>query len=425
MPLVKPNLPPRPSSSVDKQERLLPTFVQCPRSTFQEGLTDWYHITTPKKFSNLDICSTCYNATFRNTPYARCISPAPPKPKGMATQCDLSFRWNRAATFWLFFQGASDLSLLGNVAEMPHDRDGPCPNLNVQDLEVQKGGKPAVTRTWYCLSDPSDGSLIEDLTVCSDCVGRHNLIFSCLNRIFQPVANGQKVQATCDLLTGQNYGSRGDHYLDKIIETAAETLKTRTRDTRVLAEFVKKWAPIPICLKSQHVPQGAVSYTFPTSIPNYAVCQECYTCHILPLIESASPPPILRELRPNVSPTGFVCDLYSPRLLQYFNDACASNDIRTYKQRILARESKMQEYNVKLEQMKLQYQQHNRQAEIYRIQSQMAKNTETVRVMQWSASAYYAPPVSIASSPLSFQPRLHNQHPLTQGEIHTIQLFPH
>ncbi|UPX13191.1 uncharacterized protein EKO05_0003714 [Ascochyta rabiei] len=281
---------------------------------------------------------------------------------------------------------------------MSRDQEGVCPNLNLQDasVEVQKQGKPTETRTWYCLSDPANGSLIEDLTVCSDCVARLYHIFPCLNRIFQPVANGQKLPATCDLLTARDIGTRGEEYINQIIETALETLETRTRDMRSLAKYVKKWAPIPICAKAQHAPHGTPSYTFPQSIPNFAACQECYTKHALPLLESDAPPIVLKEMKPSMSPTGFICDLYSPRLLQYFKDACASYNLDTYKQRLLTREAKMQEYNLKLEQMKLQHQQFQRQMRIYKTQQQMEQSSATIRSMQWSTSAYYAPPVDFS-----------------------------
>ncbi|KAJ4375487.1 hypothetical protein N0V86_007018 [Didymella sp. IMI 355093] len=254
--------------------------------------------------------------------------------------------------------------------------------------EPQQEDRPTATRTWYCLVDPANGSLIEDLTACSACVARVNAIFPSLRGIFRPVANGQKVQATCDLLTAKNGGNRGEHYFDKMLEAAKEHLETGTLDTRPLANYVKKWAPIPVCMKAESTLPGTKSWTFPTSIPNYAACEECYTYHILPLLESDNPPTILKEMRQNVYPGGFVCDLYSPRLIQWLKDACASYNLET----IMTREAKAQEYKLKLDQLRLQYRQYDQQAQMLRIQMQGAQTQETLRTMQWSASAYYAPP---------------------------------
>lgn len=251
----------------------------------------------------------------------------------MATRCDHSDLWNRAATFWLFSQNESDLNLLGSVAALPPDEDGYCPNINMQYPEVETKDRPTATRTWYCLADTSTGSLIEDLTVCSACVARVNIILPSLRGIFRPVADGQRLQATCDLLTAKDNGNRGEHYLDKMIDTAMQHMKTGTLDTRPLTDYIKKWATIPVCVNGQPTQQHTKGWTFPSSIPSYAVCEECYTHHVLPQLESDSPPTILREMTAQTFPAGFICDLYSPRLLQWFKDACASNDLQAYKQR--------------------------------------------------------------------------------------------
>lgn len=393
MPLVKPSLPPRPSSSVDQQNGHVPTFALCPRRNFATEEANWFHITAPTPFPGVDICEQCYNTSIKNTRYAQCVSKAPSKPTNTATRCDFSDDWNRVAYVWLCSQRAPDLTLLGSTASLPHDEV--CPNLNLEDpaAEVQKAGKPSATRTWYCLPDPATGALIDDLTVCPDCVARVYHIFPCLDRMFQPAANGQRLEGTCDLLTARDMVVRGNEYISKIIDLASETMRTRTRDTRPLAEFLKKWAPIPVCVKGEVVPQGTAQYTFPQSMPSYAVCEECYVKHILPIFESGAPPLFLKELQRAQSAAGFICDLYSPRLQQYLKDACSSGSLESYKQQLFAREAKMQEYNVKLEQMNLSRQQFERQQRIYNMQMQMERSNETVRSMQWNASAYRAPPV--------------------------------
>lgn len=401
MPLVKPAPPSVPTSTGNSlQEPQLPTFAQCPRSTFTQDHDDWYHITSPQAFPDVDICSTCYNTTFRDTPYARCLSKAGPKPKGLSTRCDLSDRWNRTATLWLFSQNKPDLDLLGRVALMAPDEDGACPNLNLDDPIVQKGGKPAVTRTWYCIYDTATASHVEDLTVCSACVGRINTIFPSLNGIFRPILAGKKVQATCDFVTAQNDndGRRGEHYLDQLIKAEQETLKTGRIDTRQLVAYFKKWAPIPVCIKGDPVPQGVPYYTFPTSMPTYAACQECYTTHILPLLSSAKPPIILQEMKPHTSPQGFICDLYSPRLQTWFHEALKSYNMPAYKQKLTEREAKAQEVTLRLGQLQLRHEQLSSQARLYSMQMQAAQTAERVRAMQWNSSAYHAPPLDFSRS---------------------------
>ena len=258
-----------------------------------------------------------------------------------------------------------------------------------------------MTRTWYCIYDTATASHIEDLTVCSACVFRINTIFPGLKGLFRPILGGQKVQATCDFITAQNDndGRRGELYLDKLIEVEQETLKTGRLDTRPLVAYFRKWAPIPVCLKSDPVPAGVEYYTFPTSMPSYAACQECYTTHVLPLLSSPNPPLILKELKPHTSPQGFVCDLYSPRLQSWFTEAVQSYNLEAYKEKLMGREAKAQEVNLRLGQLKLQYQQAQSQARLYDMQMHAAQSAERVRAMGWNSSAYYAPPVSVLSFP--------------------------
>lgn len=68
----------------------------------------------------------------------------------------------------------------------------------------------------------------------------------------------------------------------------------------------------------------------------------------------------------------------------------------------MGREAKAQEVNLRLGQLKLQYQQAQSQARLYDMQMHAAQSAERVRAMGWNSSAYYAPPVSV----LSFFPYL-------------------
>lgn len=396
MPPIKPTtsqLPGDPSKEGIK-------FMPCPRPNFETGHDDWY--TLPPPSHDVDVCPTCYDATFKDTSFGGCFSKATPKPEGMATRCDLADRWNRAATCMIFSQHAPHLGLLARVATLPGERDGDCPNLSKGHPVAVKGGKPAVSRTWYCLYDPIYGTLIEDLTVCSSCISRFKIIFPRLGDIFKPVSGGEHVQGTCDLLTAQNEhdGRRGEQYLDIFFEAEKKARETCIVDVRPIMYHVRKWARIPVCVQGDNIPQGATSYTFPLSMPNYAACEECYQNHILPHLNAVSPPPILKELRATKSPNGFVCDLYSPRLQQWFNDACTSGDLGMYSRRIRMREEKMQEYSRKLRELDLQHQQYERQAHLYAMQMESARGMEAVRALQFSTTNRYpvAPPVSASFS---------------------------
>jgi hypothetical protein len=189
-------------------------------------------------------------------------------------------------------------------------------------------------------------------------------------------------------------GDRSEAYLNQLVDTASRALQTGTLDTLPLITYIKKWAPIPVCLKSNSNTSGYPYYTLPTSIPGYAACEECYTTHILPLLTSASSPPWLAEIQKIPNPHGFVCDLYSPRLQRFFTDACRTGDLATYRQRLEEREAKLREYNSRLAHMQLQVQQWQSQARMNKMQMETETNQARLVSMQWSASPWIAPPVS-------------------------------
>jgi hypothetical protein len=397
MPLVRPPpLPPRPSSdSAAPQTKQSPTLGLCRRSKFTQGHNDWLQIKSPRPIPNFDICPDCYNTSFRNTRYASLISAGPAKLANSSCVCDFSFLWVRLAYMWLFQQGQPDLSLLGEVASIQEDKDGICPNFNMEDPEVKNGGRPTVTRTWYCIQDPKTGSLVEEMTACSFCVTHVNVIFPCLKRMFVPAVNGQRLQGTCDLMTQANGQQRCMEYIDQIASVAQSTLETKTRDLTPLIDFVRKWGPVPTCQQGKLV-LGQKQYSFPSTVPEFTACEECYLKHIAPLYSNSPQPAILSHLEEKEPQNGgFLCDLYSPRLQSYFTDACRTNDISTFRQKLTARNNKMQEVEIQLGRMKQQIQQLKVQERMHRNQMIVAQSQARMSSMQWAVSGWSAPPVSI------------------------------
>ena len=400
MPLIKPPTPsstPQASSSTTKQ---VPPFAACPRPNFVEGKEDWLQITSPKHFTNFDICPDCYNTSFKPTAYAQFISPAPPRPQVVSTRCDFSDLWIRIAWAWLFSQGAPDLSLLGQVAEI-QDSEGACPNLaQISSGESSRDGdneKPSTTRTWYCLLNPQTGSLIEDLTVCSDCISHIYTICPCLRGIFAAAAGGQPCLATCDLMISGE--ARTLMYMDQIIDVAETTISTGTRDVEPLTSFVRKWAAIPTCGKFKRV-QGQKCYSIPTQVPEWTICEECYITHVEPLSTStsspssaSSPSPILPQISasPYPPPSGFTCQLYSARLQQYFADALSTSDLGGLRTKILARDRKLQETKQELERLKLALAQQRMQMKAHQDMALIAQQSAFSSSLAWQMGGGYKP----------------------------------
>lgn len=394
MPLVQPLKKPASAGGVAETEQF-PALKPCPRSSFTEGHNDWLQITLRKPFPDFDICPDCYNIAFRPTRYAHCISLGPAKPKNVATKCDFSDIWSRIAYAWLFMQDAADLTIMGSLTRLQSDEDGTCPNFNLEDRDVRRGGKSTVTRRWYCLRDPRTNKSIEDLTSCSDCVAHVEWIFPCLKGIFELVAGGQKVQGTCDLMMLGNGQTRCLEYMDCIMEVAKKAVMTGVRDVAPLAEYLKKWAAVPVC-KNGAMVAGETNYSLPSSIPEFTACQECYMKHIKPMLSAPSRPEWLSMLKCSTLPPdrGFMCDLFSPRLQQYFQEVCATNDVQTYRQKLNARNNKMQEIDIQLGRMKQEHQQLKLQAQSHMNMMQVERMRASTANTVWMTSGWIAPPVS-------------------------------
>ncbi|KAJ4366157.1 hypothetical protein N0V83_007792 [Neocucurbitaria cava] len=399
MPLIRPPPPSTSSPTPTSPKQQLPTLAPCPRPDYVANKDDWFQITSPKPFPDLDICSSCYNTSFCNTRYGGCISKAPPKPENVSTRCDFSDTWCRIAYLWLFKQNAPDLDLLGSVAAIRHDEDGACPNLDLTNPEAKNGAKPPVTRTWSCLYDPKTNSLVEDLTVCSDCVAHIHLMFPCLRGIFCPVANGQKLLATCDFFMRGIRQPRFLEYVDNFTNLAEKTLETGTRDVSPLIEHIRKWAPIPSCMRGAVV-AGEKRYALPSTVADFTACQECYMKYVQPLPSKSPPPQIVSQLESSIPPpgSGFTCDLYSPRLQQYFQDAATSNDIQAYRQKLVARSNKLQEINLQIRNLRQEHRQLKAQSDMHMSMMRMEQTSAMTTSMAWSVSSWSAPPIDWRAS---------------------------
>lgn len=401
MPLLKTSAPLTSSASASAPaKRQVPPFTNCTRTSFISDKSDWLHITSPQYFTNFDICPDCYEISLKPTNYAHFISPAPPRPEGVSTRCDFSDLWVRIAWSWLYMQNAPDLSLLGQVAEV-QDPQGSCPNLDRENEDVKNGEKPSATRTWYCLLDTKTGGMVEDMTVCSDCVSHIYTIMPCLRGIFAPAAGGQQALATCDLMLPASesamYSERTLTYLDRFIEVAEKTLETGQRDVTSLTDFVKKWASVPVCKPFKRV-TGERCYSFSTQVPEWTVCEECYLTHVHPLYSNSPQPMILSQISqsPSPPPSGFQCQLYSPRLQQYFQDAVSTNDLQGLRQKVLARNHKLEEVKRELEKLKMAYAQQKTQANYHWQMMQMQQQSAMVTSLAWQVGGSWGGPVRLS-----------------------------
>jgi hypothetical protein len=301
----------------------------------------------------------------------------------------------KLAYLWLFYTGQPNLNLLAEVSSIQRDAEGICPNMDVSNEVVKRGGKPTATRTWYCLEDPNTGAFVEELTGCSDCVAHINLLYPCLRGIFKQVANGRRLPATCDLTLIMGSGQERSLELNNEISTLAETtLDTRTRDTTPLIAYIRKWASIPLCPREKPASGPSKYYSLSHLGNDFAACEECFTKHIGPLPITATNRPILSNLVCNDAPTGgYTCDMYSPRLRGYFTTYLATSDTSTFRTQLTTRFAKQNEYNMQLTRMQQQFQSLKLQAQNHNNQGLIAHMQAKTQNGLWATSAWRAPPI--------------------------------
>jgi hypothetical protein len=88
-----------------------------------------------------------------------------------------------------------------------------------------------------------------------------------------------------------------------------------------------------------------------------------------------------------------MCNLYLPRLQQYFREVWATNDISVYRRKLAERNEKMREIDMQLGRMKQEYQQlkmqSNTQMSIMHVERMRATSQST----SYIATGWIAPPV--------------------------------
>ncbi|KAF2268200.1 hypothetical protein CC78DRAFT_540950 [Lojkania enalia] len=392
MPLIRPppTAPQASTSSPSLENKTAPPFAPCTRSQFTAGKNDWLQITSPHPFPNIDICPDCFNTSIKNTYYAQFIKPAAEKPEDVSTRCDLSIIWMKIAYAWLYTHNYPDLSLLGTLSEL-QDPEGACPNLDSESVEVKKGGKASSTRTWYCLHDPRTDSLVDEMTICSNCVTILTTITPQLRGVFAAAEGGQKVLATCDLMVPSQ--DRTAQYIDQFLGVAENVIKDGHRDVTPAIEYIKKWAPIPYCPKFNNV-SGQKCWSLSHVVPEWTICEQCYITHVAPLYHKSPQPLVLSQVSalPQAPQGKFHCQLYSPRLQQYWQDACTTNDLAGLQHKIRERDQKMVEVKQKLEHMAMQYEQQKMQAQYHFQMMNIEQANAMTASMSWSVGGYYGVP---------------------------------
>ena len=301
----------------------------CPKPKSTRGSDDWY---TLDGLPDFDICRDCLYNNFDSTPFRDYFRRSKPKDTKQKTKCDFANQWIRLAWLMTQQQQRKDLDLVYAVAKIGL-REGPCP------------GNHYDRRTWYTLMD-RNGETIEHFEVCKTDVKRIEALMPQLHDIFVS-AYSEKKDRKCHL---QTQSHRFEKYVDVlcgIVEKAE--IKRKPPDVQQFVDFVHKMAQIQECKRGVLL-RGSHWHIMP-HLPEFTVCEECYTDVVWPEIENGSPVAANFQKTPQLISNGeewLSCQLYSTRMRSIFAKAAMRNDFQYLAWR--ARERKTAEHDLRNEQ---------------------------------------------------------------------------
>jgi hypothetical protein len=337
----------------------------CPRQQPQANHHDWIGLPHPQ-FATFNVCPTCYHNLIRPTPYANSFVTKGPHtgyPPNTPVRCDMSRYWVRVAGMVLLTMnqdGRHDITLLARVAAT-RAQDGDCPNSQLagehQPLAVAR--RPA----WYTLRDPHTGAQpLPGWTVCASCVLNVQACCPAIAAAFAPLPGqglpppGQQQQqqqqqweGSCAMVPSDLYDdARTGAMLQQIGACAVTAQMTGRVDMSQLVNWLQANPPAPrgggAGYSSTHAggqpPHAGGNGLCPRGYPSTSlrchtmqgifdltVCEQCYAEVVKPDAEKGVELARRFDPTPAVMPSGFTCQLYSPRMRQVWSHAAAAGDL--------------------------------------------------------------------------------------------------
>lgn len=286
-----------------------PYLPRCPRSTFQSGYHDW---STIAGCPNFDVCPSC-RAGIEDAGFEGQFFPSPQRSSDFQTRCDLSNPWTRMAWLLVLRRKSAQRNLVHEI-------------MNVLSTEQPCPGKVGAVREWYRLYDPENGKQISNFAICRCCIRNIETIFPRLQNVFQLAKlNNPMRKRMCDL---RSDSMRFPQYVDLLEETSQHATEfARPPNMLRFVQLVKKMASIQECNRDDML--LGQSWHFMPHMPEFTVCEECYHQAVWPAIAGGSDIAAhfnrtLQSLPP--SPMGASCQLYSPRMRQFFDQCCRKQD---------------------------------------------------------------------------------------------------
>ena len=319
----------RPSRTSAQFDRPLPP---CPRPTPTDRYDDWYSL---PGYHNFDICPSCYDGVFANTPFATHFSQSRRYERPTERFCDFSSPWMRLAWLLTIKRRHSGLDLLYALADVG-DAERPCPG----DRELSTD-----RMNWYGIADQRDGLHVANFAVCAVDAKMLETLFPSTRGYFTrlPPSSAYALEKhTCSLRVGSK---RFPKYLDVLVELDAEAQSTGQRPN--MTKFIKLARENAFkgeCARNKAFVRKA--WHFIPELPEFTVCEECYGEVIWPAVaaKSSSLPRLVNksiQLVPNEDlELGSSCCLYSPRMRRVWDVSSKEEDFKYLERKVLERKRK-------------------------------------------------------------------------------------
>jgi len=320
--------PARSSPKIDI-DKPLPT---CPRPMPTTKYDDWYSL---RGYRSFDICPSCYEGVFANTPFDIHFSQKRLGERPTERFCDFSSPWIRLAWLLTIKQRRPSLDLIYELADIM-DTERPCP----EDRELSSDRV-----TWYGIPDQRDGVHVANFAICACDKKMIEALMPTMRGYFTRLPSSYSSSVPekymCSLRTSSR---RFPKYLDLLVDldTEAQDLSQRPNINRFV-QMARDNAFKGECAKDKSYFRKP--WHFIPNLPELTVCEECYDELIWPALQSKSTPSTIPrlfnkviQLVPNEDPdVGSSCCLYSPRMRKVFDTAVREADFTYLKRKALDR----------------------------------------------------------------------------------------
>ncbi|KAF2639391.1 hypothetical protein P280DRAFT_470758 [Massarina eburnea CBS 473.64] len=332
----------RKMSASPAADRPLPS---CPRSEPSTKYNDWYSM---ENCPNFDICPSCYEGVFADTPFAVYFSQLSRRyERPIERYCDFSSPWMRLAWHITIKQRRQVPDLMYALANII-ETERPCPE-----------GRELTTDqiVWYGIPDQRDGIHVANFAVCPCDLKMMEVLFPSIRGYFTRLPTSSPYTPSLPYTCSLRFTSRRfPKYLELLIDldNEAQVLGQRPNINRFV-QLARENAFKSECQKGKSL--FSKPWHFMPQLSDFTVCQECFEEVVWPAITAPPTPTISSSPYTSVSPstlprlfnrtiqpvpmedpeTGSSCYLHSPRMRSIWERAVADDDFGYLKRNVIER----------------------------------------------------------------------------------------